>query len=600
MRRQTKPSSGTGSGVISDLAVTNVIWNDIAASTKPGWSWRSKKQAPGLVLLGKCSGRVDAGEMHLILGPSGSGKTLLLQAIAGYQAQGAEYSGHVLVNGSPRSSAAFFRQTTYLQASTEHLDPLMTVQESMQFASDLGSPHTYTAAERMERIDIALVKLGLMESKSKRTTDLSHGERKRLCIAQHLLRDPRILLLDEPTSGLDATSAKTLVAQLHAMAEVDNIIMIMSLHRPRPETFERFTSVTVMAQGRPVYEGPVASVIGHFEGLGHYCPADACPAQFILDLVTDRDEGFIQDLAERWKQSGESDTSITGGVESKTGTRVVRAGYNAGWWTEYKVLLAREVLHFSRGGSTWTGLIIANLLLALFFGFLWFQIPDDGYQAVQNRIGLIMFFPRDRSITIATLIVVAGFIGQVKAERRLVLYRSSSFYSALMTFYCGTELILNTFYALIIYYIAGLRYTPFTAMLTLMGLHLLLLISVYSIALIIPFCIGNQKTAFIAGMTIWYMMALYNGLLVNLSDVSWIIRWPCYLSPEFYYFTGGLQNEFNGQTLDGESGEYWLSLYALDSVPVVWCAGALLIINAACALGSYLTIKYRTRPRLSF
>lgn len=554
------------------------------------------KREKGISLLAPCSGKVGAGEMHLILGASGSGKTLLLQAIAGHRAPGVEHTGQVLVNGEPRASASFFRQVSFMPASTEHLDRLMTVQECMQFASDLGSPASYTQEEKLERIDIALAKLGLMESKEKRSSDLSHGERKRLCIAQHLLRDPRILLLDEPTSGLDATSAKTLVAQLHTMALADGIIMIMSLHRPRSETFSRFVSLTVLADGKPVYEGLVAEMVPYFSELGYRCPDDCNPAEFILDLSTDATK--TQSLVDGWKTKSSTTTTDATLIEDLRTKKIVRAGYNASWRREYRTLLAREVLHFARSGSTWTGLILANLLLALLIAFVWFQIPDNGYQAVQNRIGLIQFFPRDRSITISTLIIVSGFVAQVKAERELVLYRSSSFYAAVMSFYCGTELALNTFYALIIYYIAGLRYTPFTAMLTLMGLHLLLLISVYSIALIIPFWIGNQRTAFIAGMVIWYMMALYNGLFVNLNNVSWVLRWPCYLSPEFYYFTGGLQNEFDGQTLDGEPGEYWLNLYALDSVPVVWCAGALLIINAACMLASYLTIKSRTRPRL--
>jgi hypothetical protein len=404
-------------------------------------------------------------------------------------------------------------------------------------------------------------------------------------------------LLDEPTSGLDATSAKALISQLHSMALVDGIIMIMSLHRPRHEMFSRFTSLTVLAGGgKPVYEGPVVDAVPHLAGLGFKCPEDCNPAQFILDLTTD--ESKLNSLIEGWKMTVRDEVSPVALTEPLSAKKIVRAGYNASWWQEYRTLLAREALHFARSGSTWTGLILANLFLALLIAFTWFQIPDIGYQAVQNRIGLIMFFPRDRSITIGTLIIVSGFVAQVKAERELVLYRSSSFYAAVMSFYFGTELALNTFYALIIYYIAGLRYTPFTAMLTLMGLHLLLLLSVYSIALIIPFWIGNQRTAFIAGMTIWYMMALYNGLFVNLNNVSWILRWPCYLSPEFYYFTGGLQNEFDGQELDGQTGEYWLNLYALDSVSVVWCAGSLLIINAACALASYLKIKFRTRPRL--
>jgi len=600
IRNPTSPIVDAGEG-------QTLFWDSIGAVAQGESSWQSlftKKKKPKDLdeekrLLRDCSGEVGPGEMALVIGPSGSGKSLLLSALAGRKVTGITFEGQVRINGKALTTF-HMKRLAYMPASTAaQLDDLMTVDESLKFAAMLGMPAKYSDMERHDRVRVVITKLGLTEARETRIGDISQGERKRVCIAQHLLRDPKILILDEPTSNLDATSAKTLMMQLNQLAINDGLTLVVCLHQPRAMTYDLFASVVLLASGHQIYSGPVGMAAGQFRVLGYAFPEDVNPAEFMVDLASRAEPAEATRLAEGHGVSRSSSVVSRNIPDSNTGRSEKEFPYSAGWWTEYRLLLFRECLHFRRSGQTWPGLILANLLLALFVAFIWFQIPDTGYQAVQNRIGLIQFFPRDRAITIWMLIVVAGARDRVKVEMGMWLYRTSSYYAALMTFYCGTELLLETFYALIIYYIAGLRYTPFTAMLTLMGVHILLLASLYSIGIIIPYVTHKPSTAFIVGMTIWYILALYNGLYVNLAEVSWILRWPCYLSPEFYYLLAGLQNEFNGQTLDGQPGEYWLGLYALDTVSVVWCVGALLIINLAAAISSYCVLRWRTQPHFS-
>jgi hypothetical protein len=320
----------------------------------------------------------------------------------------------------------------------------------------------------------------------------------------------------------------------------------------------------------------------------------------VRDATDEEGRQRISMLIESWKRASESQQSEPSKqVICRDSSIFPSYEYNASRWTEIKTLFQRELLHWRRSGRSFFLTLLGNILLGAFLGFIWFQIPDVGYQSVQNRIGVIQYIPKDRAITIAILLVVSTSKERVIAERGTLMYRTSSHFAAFMLFYWLIEMVYQTLYSIVYYYIAGLKATPFTAILIQIGLQTLMLTALYAISIIVPFFTRSSKSSFTVGMLIWYLLALFNGLYANLANVTWVLRWLCYLSPEFYYFTGAVQNEFDGLTLNGQPGEYWLGLYALDTVSTMWCAGALMILNVAAALGSYLVLKYRTRPHFA-
>lgn len=619
MRRASRHYSLTAdqSNIKDPKTRVTLEWKNLGAELeKPNWLsslWRRKGGDGPEVLMKRVSGSVGPGDILLVLGSSGSGKTLLLNALAGRLVPGVSFTGDIKVNGS-LFNRDYIYAVAFIPQSTSFLDELMTVEESLVFTSTLCLPQEYKSEERKERIDFVLTKLGLRDSASSRISDLSHGERKRLAIAQQLLREPRVMILDEPTTGLDSTSAKTLINQLHLLTITDNITMIMSLHQPRSVTYDLFSSVTLLTRGQQVYYGSNRRILGYFRQLGFNCSKEENPADFLVELVSEKqlydEDGQVKDgideegrkridlLIESWAKSSESHT-VECNKARKSAPLFQSYEYNASRWCEIKTLFQRELLHWRRCGRSFFLTLLGNILLGVFLGFIWFQIPDDGYQAVQNRIGVVQFIPKDRAITIAILLVVATSKERVIAERGTLMYRSSSHFAAFMLFYWLIEIVYQTLYSIVYYYIAGLKATPFTAILIQIGLQTLMLTALYSIGIIVPFFTRSPKSSFTVGMLIWYILALFNGLYANLSEVSWVLRWICYLSPEFYYFTGAVQNEFAGLTLDGQPGEFWLDLYALDTVSTMWCAGALMILNVAAALASYLVLKFRTRPRFA-
>src|SRR6202008_1489341 len=63
--------------------------------------------------------------------------------------------------------------------------------------------HDLTAADRKERVDRMLKKVGLETARKIQLRKYSKGMLQRVGLAQAILHDPKVVILDEPMSGLD-------------------------------------------------------------------------------------------------------------------------------------------------------------------------------------------------------------------------------------------------------------------------------------------------------------------------------------------------------------------------------------------------------------
>ncbi|NJK89664.1 MAG: ABC transporter ATP-binding protein, partial [Myxococcales bacterium] len=90
--------------------------------------------------------------------------------------------------------------------------------------------------EPLDRVGHALEVVGLSSEKTRRIGALSHGQRRRLGVAQALLGDEPLVILDEPTAGVDPRTAlemrrrlrdwaegRTLIWSSHDLSEVEEI-----------------------------------------------------------------------------------------------------------------------------------------------------------------------------------------------------------------------------------------------------------------------------------------------------------------------------------------------------------------------------------------
>ncbi len=154
---------------------------------------------------------VEEGEWLVVMGPSGSGKTTLLNLLAGLDRPS---SGEVRVAGArlaglaPRELARFRRETVGLVFQEFHLIPYLTALENVMLAQ-----YVHSLTDRDEA-RAALERVGLAERLEHLPSQLSGGEKQRLCVARALINHPRVILADEPTGNLDEANERQVLAIL--------------------------------------------------------------------------------------------------------------------------------------------------------------------------------------------------------------------------------------------------------------------------------------------------------------------------------------------------------------------------------------------------
>lgn len=147
----------------------------------------------GVKALQGFSARIRIGEIVAVIGGSGCGKSTLLRAIAGLDPA---TSGTITLDGetirAPHEKIGIIFQEPRLL-------PWLSVAGNVAFGLSEG-----TRAQRRERADAALARVGLPDKADVWPRELSGGQAQRVAIARALVPRPEVLLLDEPFSALDA------------------------------------------------------------------------------------------------------------------------------------------------------------------------------------------------------------------------------------------------------------------------------------------------------------------------------------------------------------------------------------------------------------
>jgi sulfonate transport system ATP-binding protein len=161
---------------------------------------------------------VAPGEILVVIGGSGCGKSTMLRAISGLDTPS---QGTVLLDDAAITAP---REEIGIIFQEPRLLPWLTVADNAGFGLD-GVPRE----QRRERVQRALVRVGLAEKANVWPRELSGGQAQRVAIARALVPRPQVLLLDEPFSALDAfTRADLQVHLLDLWAELKPTLVMVT------------------------------------------------------------------------------------------------------------------------------------------------------------------------------------------------------------------------------------------------------------------------------------------------------------------------------------------------------------------------------------
>jgi NitT/TauT family transport system ATP-binding protein len=190
--------------------------------------------------------KVEHGEFVAIVGPTGCGKSTLLNVAAGLLKPA---SGLVRIFGAPLSGLN--RQAGYL-FQADALFPWKTAQENVAIGLEIKGVERGPAFEAAQRW---LASVGLAAFGNRYPHMLSGGQRKRVGLAQVLIRDPKILLMDEPFGPLDAQTRQIMGNLLLELLAADRKAVKFVTH-DLEEAIALADRVVIMSAG------PGARIIG--------------------------------------------------------------------------------------------------------------------------------------------------------------------------------------------------------------------------------------------------------------------------------------------------------------------------------------------------
>ena len=175
---------------------------------------------------------IAKGEYVAVSGPSGCGKSTFLSMLALLDTP---TSGRYWLNGraTDKLSAGERARARNLDVGlvfqSFNLIGDMTVAENVEYPLTLrGVP----AAERRQRVDAALERVGLTARARSRPGSLSGGHQQLVAVARAITGRPAILLADEPTGNLDSKSGESLM-QMFAELHAGGATVCLATHDPR-------------------------------------------------------------------------------------------------------------------------------------------------------------------------------------------------------------------------------------------------------------------------------------------------------------------------------------------------------------------------------
>ena len=189
---------------------------------------------------------VAPGEFVAIVGPTGCGKSTLLNVAAGLLKPA---SGGVRI--FDRALSGLNRDAGYL-FQADALFPWKTALDNVAIGLEIAGT---SRGEALARAHDWLASVGLAHFGGRYPHMLSGGQRKRVGLAQVLIRNPKILLMDEPFGPLDAQTRQVMGNLLLDLWTADRKAVLFVTH-DLEEAIALADRVVIMSAG------PSARIIG--------------------------------------------------------------------------------------------------------------------------------------------------------------------------------------------------------------------------------------------------------------------------------------------------------------------------------------------------
>ena len=238
----------------------------------------------------------------------------------------------------------------------------LTVYENLKFSAELSLGGA-TEAERLERVELTLRRLGLWEIRDLRVGSImdktiSGGQRKRLNIALELIREPAVLFVDEPTSGLSSRDSEHIMDILKELTLRGKIVFVV-IHQPSSDIFKLFDRLLLLdVGGYPIYQDNPLECLAYLKQMSNQVQASeamctACGTvnpEEIFDTIASCMVDEYGQLTENRRVSPEEWNDYYNMIQEDANGERKAAELEApqptvvpGWWEQFQTFWRRDV-----------------------------------------------------------------------------------------------------------------------------------------------------------------------------------------------------------------------------------------------------------------
>ncbi|XP_006817890.2 protein white-like [Saccoglossus kowalevskii] len=541
-----------------------LTWLDVQATAlPPSERWFDKlkrfrvKDIPEpkpMTVLHGVSGLAEPGKIIAIMGASGSGKTTLLNTLSGrpHLKGNLLVEGLVLANGSPVTEKFSKRNMAYVE-QTDLFIPSITAREHLNFHAILRMDRDTSPKLRVEKINTALIQLGLGECSEEKISQLSGGEKKRLSFAAELLTDPSLMLCDEPTCGLDSFMAGEVMKALKGLAAQGKTI-ITTIHQPPSAVYDLCDSIFLLVEGRCAYFGPTVRATQYFADIGFLCPYTFSPPDFfilLLSVIPDQEESSKQrfkticDAYEDSKQKTDFDTRVLQlrinelPCEDETDIKAVLTMYKATWWTQFKLLLYRSCVSVVRNQASLKTRLPSHIIAGLFFGLCYLVQKNKGtVQNISGYLALMLILLASETV-FSVVQIIPMEVPVFFREHHNGMYNAATYFISRVLSEIPPILLIKTVYVAVSYYMVGLN-PDFGRF---MGCCAIVIITSgvgFAFGIFVSMTSENITIVLSISQSILLPMIIVGGIFIQPDSIPAYMFWLKYTS--WFYYGFGLLN----------------------------------------------------------
>jgi len=211
------------------------------------------KKFNNIVAVKNINFKINKGKIIGLLGPNGCGKSTTIGMMLGLIKP---RSGTVIINGQniENNRTNILEKMNFISPYIE-LPKKLTVEENLKVYGRL-----YGIKNLKNKVFDLMEKLNLTEFRTRKTGELSSGQKNRVSLAKALINNPEILLLDEPTASLDPDVGDYIRSFIEDYASNNGATILLASHNMN-EVERLCYEVLMMKNGEIIDKGKCSDLV---------------------------------------------------------------------------------------------------------------------------------------------------------------------------------------------------------------------------------------------------------------------------------------------------------------------------------------------------